>query len=436
MFDPARIYAHDLAIAAICTEMSRTGMGINTAIARAHAETLYAEELKARAQVCEALGVHLKATKTGGIGSKELHDIIFNRMRTPVYYRSNKTGRPSLGKLALQAYLSSSNEVLANFAAAEMRRKSVRDTRKKYIEDVLAIQLDSRVYPIWQNTGAITGRFSCKSPNLMNLSRPENDPTVIWDSEDKTARKQIGGGIRQMYEAPDGYMLVWLDVGQIDMRVAAYASGDDVMIGACENVELDIHSANAAVVFGPRFLTLTGPARKHARTLAKSAGLAAIYLAGAPRLSASLHAAGAPTPMNQCEAMLNAIHTKCAAYFKWQEARLAQCMREGYSYSPLLGRRRWFGHDIGAIAAEVINYPIQSGAADVMNAKLLLLDRRLRSLDCRLVAQVHDSCVWECNENEVAALQAIANETFAEPVMFEDRKCTMPIDWEVSKTWH
>lgn len=437
MFSAQRVYEHDLISARYCTAMSINGMRVDVERAKEYSSALAKAELQARKDVEDALGIKFKLTKAGGLGTKALHDHLFRVLKAPIYFRSEKTKKPALDKNTLAAWaINSSNLQLSAFACAEIKRRSIHNIKTKYVDGILkSLKQHDRLHPTWKNYSAVTGRFGCSNPNLMNLPRPENDPTALWSCDDKTTRKLVGGTIRGMYQAPEGRMLVWLDMGQTDPRVAAYASGDESMIASCESA--DIHSANAEMIFGAAFtsLDLKSPKRKAMRVLAKSAGLAAIFLAGEAKLYATLSAAGMKVPITQCAVMLRALHEKCAGYFKWQNDRYALCMREGYSYSPLLMRRRWFGHT--PQAAEVINFPIQSGTADIMNAKMheLMQAVECANLDALLVAQVHDSVVLETRTEHVDALKAIMYEVFSHPIMFGERACIMPIDIEVSERW-
>jgi DNA polymerase-1 len=86
-----------------------------------------------------------------------------------------------------------------------------------------------------------TGRLSSRDPNLQNLPRTDEDEDA------PEYLKRIRLGIRGAFIAPEGYVIVGGDYGQIETRLMAHLSGDKDMIRAC--MESDIYSAMAAILF-------------------------------------------------------------------------------------------------------------------------------------------------------------------------------------------
>jgi DNA polymerase-1 len=437
----AEVYASDKRGAAICTAMSQAGFGFDVALARTYAETLRAAEADARDRADKAVGRPIKRTKTGGFGLKDLHVAFFRDLGAPVAAAaiSVKTGRPSLGVDTMRTFAASPRPELRAAALSVLEWRRARKVRSTYIE---AIHLgpDLRVHPGWQNYGAVSGRWSCQGPNLMNLPRLENDPTVIWTSDDPKTRKYVSGGIRGLYLPRPGCVLVAFDAKQLEMRIAAYASGDQAMINACNSK--DLHAANAEVIFADAFLRAEGAGRKAYRTLAKSAGFAVCYMAEAETVWARIIATpeGEHVKLSMVQAMLRKLRTGFAGYFEWQHRRWLDAVRTGYTESPILGRRRWLGHD--PPPTECANFPIQGGAADVMNLRLPLIVEALarRSPKTRIVAQVHDSGVFETPREDASCVGETCREIFEQPVDIGSSgvmlTASFPIDVEESERWH
>ncbi len=424
----ARVYATDCAAAELCTRMSMRGFSFDTARAKEIAESLRASEQAAIAKCDAAINRPLKRTKTLGISTKDLEVAFFSDMRAPIFFRSELTGKPSLGIDSMRGYAACQSENLRALALGVLEFRRARKIRSTYVEAVI-VDDDGRVHPGWQNYGAVSGRWSCADPNLMNLPRKSTDPTA----------KTHDGGIRSLYRASRGCSLVAFDKKQLEMRIAAYASGDAAMIAACESV--DLHSSNAAVLFGDAFLTCTDPtARAQMRTAAKSAGFAVCYLAEAPTVYARIVAEGLPIKLRQVEVMLTRLQRGFSTYYSWQSQRLLECIRRGYTDTPILGRQRWLGHE--PTPTECANFPIQGGAADVMNALLPPLEARIRAEapGTHMVAQVHDSAVFDVPNRYVGRVEALCRE-------FNDRAVAigssgamlhpvLPIDLETSERWH
>ena len=435
------VYACDKRGAEICTAMTQAGFAFDAALARTYAATLREAEADARDRADRAVGRPIKRTKTGGFGLKDMHAAFFRDLGAPVAAAaiSVKTGRPSLGVDTMRTFAASQRPELRAAALAVLEWRRARKVRTTYIESI-HLGPDGRVHPGWQNYGAVSGRWSCQTPNLMNLPRLENDPTVVWTSDDPKTRQYVSGGIRGLYVPRTGYRLVAFDAKQLEMRIAAYASGDAAMIAACNSK--DLHSANAEVIFAEAFTRADGAARKAYRTLAKSAGFAVCYMAEAETVWARIIATpeGAHVKLAAVQAMLRKLRAGFAGYFGWQRTRWLDAVRTGYTTSPILGRARWLGHD--PPPTECANFPIQGGAADVMNLRLPLIVQALRerSPRTRIVAQVHDSGVFETPVGEESCVTDTCREIFEAPIDIGSSgamlTASFPIDVEVSERWH
>lgn len=429
----AAVYANDRACAEICTRMQIAGFGFDPQRATLLADALHDREADAFAKARKAVGRDVKL-----FSPKDMHAVIRGHFGAPIYFRSALTGNPVYDKSAMRAYAASANPELASLAVAVLEARSARKLRGTYIEGVKVNPTTRRVHPSWQNYGTVSGRWACSKPNLMNLPRPASDPTSHL------------GGIRSLYVAGPGRVLVTFDFAQLEMRVAAYVSGDSAMIAACETS--DLHATNAALIFGDRFdlrayeaaKATASPdaavkarlgAWKHLRTMAKSSGFAVCYMAEADTVFSRLVADGVSVTLAQCEAMLRKLHRVFHGYFEWQAAQLLEIIRTGYVYTPILGRRRWLGHSPGA--PEAANPPIQGGAADIVNDCTVKVDRKLRSASrhARILGQVHDSIVIEAPKGDAASVSALCRDVCQAPRMVCGRQVIFPIDLEVTERW-
>jgi len=113
-------------------------------------------------------------------------------------------------------------------------------------------------------------------------------------------------------------------------------------------------------------------------------------------------------------------------------------LQHGYGWleSPIMGRRRyWSGVDFAI--TDAANYPIQSGGADITNAALIRLDAPSRALGARLVAQVHDSLVYEVPEANAQAMQALLHQEMPGRYKFAgiEGEWSFPIDSKIGRHW-
>jgi len=412
------VYRSDKAMGTVCRAMQVNGFGFDEALAAEYVAHLQVAEASAIAACGEAVG-----RAVNPFSPKDLGRAFTKDLRAPVYLRSKKTGAASFGIQALRSYAACGDERLSQLALAVISARSARKVRVTYIVNVVRGQ-DGRVHPSWLSYGTVTGRFACQSPNLANLPRSENDPTRVL------AR----GGIRALYIAGPGNSIVYFDVKQIEMRMAAYASGDLAMIEACESA--DMHASNATLVFGDEFLNAPPALRSQLRSIIKSAGFAICYLADEETVYLRIKQTGIAITLAQVSAMMLKMRKAFRGYYAWQAANLREVVKSGYIVAPISGRRRWLGHN--PRPTECANFPIQSGAAGLMNDRLEKIAIALAAEfpKARMVAQVYDSCCIEAPSGEAEAVAALCKREFEQPINVNGRAAVFPIDMEITERWH
>jgi DNA polymerase-1 len=403
--------------------MQQTGFAFDRKRAARISDALREAEQAALARADDAVGRTIKRGKGGSFSTHDLRAAFFEDLRAPVFFRSEATRAPSLNVDTLRAYAAGAREDLRELALAVIEARRLRKVRSTYVERIL-VHHDGRVRPSWHAHGTVSGRWTSQDPNLANLPRPENDPSTPL------------GGVRSLYVAPRGRRLVYFDASQLEMRIAAYASGDPAMMKACESS--DLHAANAALIFGAAFTDepRKSPAWAKLRSLAKQSGFAVCYLAEAETVLARLLQSGVSVSLRQVQAMLRTLRRVFGGYFGWQARGLNDCTRTGYVATPLLGRRRWLGHD--PKAPECANFPIQGGAADFVNARAILLARAVKRerLDASLVAYAYDALTWEVRAAHAKRLATLCRRVFEAPVRFAPgRSARLPIDCKILTRW-
>lgn len=413
------VYRSDKESAQTCRIMSTTGFMFDRERAKDISELLRKEELRL-IEECSALadmpGLNVDSPK-------QLRKAFFQNLGAHVCFRG-KSGDPSLNKDALRAYAASANEKLARMSLAVIECRSAAKCRRTYVDSV-KVHEDGRVRPTWMSTGTISGRWACKGPNLANLYKPQRDPA-----------KSIGG-IRSLYTASPGHMLVSFDVGQGEFRVAAYLAGDENMIAMCAPGQ-DVHWNNAKLIFGipmemPR--QKGDPALEDLRNLAKNAGFAVCYLAEVGTVHQRVIGDGGKASFDEVDSMLRSLRKNFAGYFEFQAELLNKTIRLGYVESPILGRKRWLGHNPEPPANA--NFPIQSGLADAMNLKIEKMMRLIheRKIRAKPVAMVYDAVYFDTLEEDVPKMEALIQEVYAEPIVLGGRELVLPVDMHTGFRW-
>jgi len=410
------VYEQDKQSALLCREMQRVGFQFDRSKATLLARKLRRAERAAQAQAARILGHEVNL-----LSQTQLRAAYFETLGAPKLFFSTKTGAAALHSVALSTYATMQNAHpdLAAFTGCVLKIRRARKIRGTYIE-AIHTDADGRVHPSWLSYGAVSGRFACQNPNLMNLPRPDNDPVIKY------------GGVRSLYYAKRGHVLVGFDYSQLEMRIAAYFSGDEVMISACE--ASDLHAANAAVIFGEEFTRAEKGSREYSllRGLAKQSGFAIAYMAGADTVYKRILAAGIPITLAQTERMLAKMRRTFQRYYSFQERLLLSVVRTGYVRIPISGRKRWLGH--APKAPECANTPIQGGAAGLINQCLPKIVAKLPR-GAHLLAQVHDAAYFEVPRAHAEEVASLCRAVAEEPVSIGERKARFPIDVKIGERW-
>ncbi len=238
---------------------------------------------------------------------------------------------------------------------------------------------DGRIHATFSQTVARTGRISSDSPNLHNIP----------------IRSERGKRFREVFIAPPGNLLVVADYSQIELRVIAHLSGDENLVAALTS-DHDVHSETAAMVFGVDIKDVTLDQRAKAKMVAY--GLA--YGMEAYGLSQRLN-----IPTSEAEEILVSFFKAFPKVKSFTEKAVEEARALGYTKT-LFGRRRYFP-DLNSsnrslkMAAErqAMNAGIQGLAADIFKIALLRTEESLSNADARLILQIHDEIMVECESS-------------------------------------
>lgn len=244
-----------------------------------------------------------------------------------------------------------------------------------------------RLHTSYNSAGSVTGRISSSDPNLQNIP----------------IRTEIGRRIRAAFVAEPGYVLMSADYSQVELRVLAHMSEDELLREAFRKGQ-DIHASTAAVVLGIKPEDVTVEQRSFAKRVNFGLlyGMSAFRLARESRLT-----------LGEAEEFLRDYFDSMPGVEDYLDMTKARAAEEGY-VETLLGRRRYFPvlqsdeegrrNAIARRAAEreAINMPIQGTAADIIKIAMIRLHAALQEagLGARMLLQVHDELVLEVPEDK------------------------------------
>lgn len=263
------------------------------------------------------------------------------------------------------------------------------------------------LHPDINPLGAMTGRQSIKRPALQTLPR-----TAL---------------IRDAFIPLPGHKMLLADYQGQEMRVFAAFCGDPEMIAAYRRGE-DLHNFTAAKVYGPDFT-------KAQRQVAKNAGFAKIYGAGAAKFAAT-----ARIPFSEAERFLTMYDDLFKRVRPFQAEVVNKIMQRAHEaqsdmgyVTTLAGRRVYVGKKQ---AYKGVNYIVQGSCADVLRRGLVDLDNAgLADMgeDGGLVLPVHDEVAFDVKAEIVedvaaAVIDVLQNASFG-------IKVPMIVEHEIVDRW-
>lgn len=252
-----------------------------------------------------------------------------------------------------------------------------------YIDNLPALaDKEGRIHGTFLQTGTTTGRMASEEPNLQNIPN----------------KNELGRAVRKAFVSSENKVLLAFDYSQIELRIAAFLSGDLEMIRIFKSGE-DVHTAVAAAVFNVPLEKVTKDERRRAKVI----NFGIIYGMGINALSVNLGA-----DRKESQKFYDDYFKKFSRLAKYLDEVKAETARRGYTET-LFGRRRYFEGIKSRIpyiraSAErmAINAPIQGTEADIVKLAMIKVDEFLKkekmSEEIKLLLQVHDELVYETDE--------------------------------------
>lgn len=394
----------EIPLAAVLVAMEREGVKIDIDGIRAFGEEVSAKAERISKEIYEYAGYEFN------IGSpKQLGSVLFEKLRLPSA-KKTKTG------------YSTNAEVLESLMDKHpivpliTEYRALTKLQNTYVTGLLKVVADDgRIHSTFKQTETRTGRISSVEPNIQNIP----------------VRTPLGREMRKFFTAKDGYLLVDADYSQIELRVLAHISGDEIMKKAFMD-GVDIHTVTASQVFNQPIEWVT----PDLRSKAKAVNFGIVYGIGAFSLSKDIG-----VTVSKASEYIRAYLAKYSGIARYMEQTVSKAKRDGY-VETMFGRRRYIkelaakNKNLQAFGERVAkNTPIQGTAADIIKIAMIKVYGRLKKsgLDARLILQVHDELIVEAREDCAQQVAVLLKEEMENAV-----KLTVPmtVDVNIGKTWY
>jgi DNA polymerase-1 len=359
---------------------------------------------------------------------KQLGEMLYGKLKLRPPSKTD-TGAPSTDKDALEA-LADAHPIVTDV----LEYRHLGTWMKNYGKGrdgkgglYVHVRSDGRIHPTINPDGARTGRLSCERPALHGIPRPDEDR-----AEDD------GKMIRDAFVARLGWRIMSFDYSQIELRIAAWMSGDKAM----QEVFLsgaDYHRRTAELIAPTAWGMRPEDVHKPQRSKAKIVNFGLIYGKTDRTLARELGCS-----VEEAHAIRLAILGKFDRLHEWMRQCVAWAKKHGEVWTwwegkPARRRPMWriADPDDGVrITAEngAINTPIQGTANEFCLRSLVEVVRWIleEGVPALLVLPVHDALVLEVRED---AVQEVGHEVPRIMQSWDSGGVPLIVDSEEGPSW-
>ncbi|MBS3809289.1 MAG: DNA polymerase I [Desulfobacterales bacterium] len=315
--------------------------------------------------------------------SQQLGRILFEKLNLPTQKKTKKKTGYSTDVEVLNALCRHHD-----LPVLVLRHRGLSKLKSTYVDALFGLinQETGRIHTSFNQTVTATGRLSSSNPNLQNIP----------------IRSEEGRDVRRAFIPKDGWYFVAADYSQIELRLLAHYSKDEILTGAFANNE-DVHTRTAAEVFMTEASNVTDELRRQAKAI----NFGIIYGMGAYSLSKELGI----TP-KMARTYIDHYFQRYSGVRAFIDSTIEAARKSG-RVGTEFGRIRYIP-DINSTNANMrgfaertaINTPIQGAAADLLKMAMIRVDAALeeKQLKSSMLLTVHDELVFEVPEDELDTL--------------------------------
>jgi DNA polymerase-1 len=262
-----------------------------------------------------------------------------------------------------------------------------------YYRPFLKKMYNGHLHPNLSLIGTISGRLSCRAPNLQSIPR-------------QTERYRV----KDVFIAPPGYTLVEADYSQAEMRIATHYSQDAAM--------------REILLAGKNVHRAVAEEQNMPYDIAKRLNFSVIYGIGARKFSKTYH-----VPYGQAKKYLGDYHRMFPGFRRLYNSADQKAQDTGI-IRHYTGRLRHFNSPKMAPSHKASSNLIQGAVAEMMRLAITRLHAEVP--EARQLLTVHDSILFEIPTNHVSALTPRIR-----TIMEDQNWCSLPlkVDMKAGPSW-
>jgi DNA polymerase I len=371
----------ELPLVPVLADMEQTGIKIDRNMLQQMSSSMEKQLLEVTNKIYQAAGAEFNINST-----RQLGEILFEKLNLPILKKTRKTGGYSTDQAVLEELAQT-----YDLPRLILEYRQIAKLKSTYVDalPVLINPKTGRVHTSFNQTGAATGRLSSSDPNLQNIP----------------IRSELGRLIRGAFVSEKGNVLISADYSQVELRILAHLSQDEVLVEAFRAGE-DVHERTAREVFSEAELLNPAECRRRAKVI----NFGIVYGLSAFGLSQTLGIS-----RENAQAFIDAYFKRYCGVRNWLDSTLEEVRRTGRAKT-LFGRIRQIpdinsrDYNLRNFSERMaVNSPIQGTAADIVKIAMIRIYRALRErqLSAKILLQVHDELVLEVPEAEVESTRTL-----------------------------
>jgi DNA polymerase I len=371
----------ELPLVPVLAEMEKNGIKIDRGMLQQMSSSMEKNLSELTNKIYAAAGAEFNINST-----RQLGEILFEKLHLPILKKTRKTGGYSTDQAVLE-------ELAQTYELPKLilEYRQIAKLKSTYVDALPALinPRTGRVHTSFNQTGAATGRLSSSDPNLQNIP----------------IRSELGKLIRGAFVPEKGNVLISADYSQVELRILAHLSQDEVLVKAFREGE-DIHERTAREVFSDAELLNPAECRRRAKVI----NFGIVYGLSAFGLSQTLGIS-----RENAQVFIDAYFKRYSGVRRWLDNTIEEVRRTGLAKT-LFGRIRPIP-DIHSKDFNIrnfsertaVNSPIQGTAADIVKIAMIRIHEALqkRGLSAKILLQVHDELVLEAPEAEVESARIL-----------------------------
>lgn len=369
----------EIRLVPVLAEMEAAGFKINPSVLLKEGEALDARIAELRGKIYEYAGKEFNINSP-----KQLGTVLFEDLGL-------KTDKKTKSGYSTDIDVLESIEDQHPVVTCVIEYRQNAKLKSTYIDGLLNVaDGDNRVHSTFNQTVTATGRLSSTEPNLQNIP----------------VRSELGKKIRNAFVPEnENRVLIDADYSQIELRILAALSGDEMMITAFRN-GFDIHAITAARVNGVPVEMVT----PQMRSSAKAVNFGIVYGISVFGLARDLKIS-----RYESKKYIDEYFKQYKDVKSYLDGIVEEAKSCGYARTlfgrirplPELNASKYVTRQFGERVA--MNMPIQGTAADIIKIAMIKVRNALKreGLDAKLILQVHDELLIDSAKKDEEKVRSL-----------------------------